>query len=172
MAAKDELLIGKITSTHGLHGALKIYPYTDSLDLFVPGSVLSVHTTGGTIRPYTLTSAKPHRKSMVLVQLKDVASIEAAESLIGLEISVDRSLLPETDEDEFYWDELIGLSVQTVSGEFLGRLNHIFRTGSNDVYVINGQNGELLIPALKSVVQAVSLADGVMTVELPDGLLE
>lgn len=171
MRQENRLLAGKITSTHGLHGSVKFYPYTENLDLFHPGLCLFVRMPDGAEKTCVLASIKPHRRQMALIQVEGVSTLENAEALVGSEVSVDRSLLPETEEDEFYWDELIGLSVRTQAGEILGRLTQVFRTGSNDVYVVKNQKDELLIPALKSVVLNVDISAGLMVVDMPEGLL-
>ena len=98
-----------------------------------------------------------------------------AEELVGARVYIKKSELPELDDETHYWFELIGLAVYTTGGEFLGRLDHIIETGSNDVYVVKSRQGrqakEILVPALKSVVKNIDLGGRRMEVELPEGLL-
>ena len=83
---------------------------------------------------------------------------------------MDRTLLPELASDTYYWADLIGLSVYTTQGDYLGRLTSILPTGSNDVYIVRTEDRETLVPALASVVCSVDLANQTMRVKLPEGL--
>ena len=74
------------------------------------------------------------------------------------------------DEDTYYWFDLIGIEVYTKTEEFLGRIESILETGSNDVYVVKKHEKEVLIPALKSVVLEIDLEHKLMQVDLPEGL--
>jgi 16S rRNA processing protein RimM len=78
--------------------------------------------------------------------------------------------MSEPEEGDYYWVDLIGLSVFTMEGVFLGILENIFSTGSNDVFVVKNEKTEKLIPALESVVKKIDLVGKTMTVELPEGL--
>jgi 16S rRNA processing protein RimM len=109
-----------------------------------------------------------------LLALKGITDRSHTDKLIGCEIMVDKSNLPVLPAGTYYWHDLIGLSVLTIEGRFLGRLTAVMPTGSNDVYVVRRQadseKGEILIPALGSVVVEVNLAQNHMRVDLPEGL--
>ncbi|HAI08473.1 MAG TPA: 16S rRNA processing protein RimM, partial [Dehalococcoidia bacterium] len=85
-------------------------------------------------------------------------------------ITVPASEVPELPPGEFYHFQLLDLRVLTEEGEELGTVSDILETGSNDVYVVTGGSGEILIPALADVVKDIDLEKGVMLVSLPDGL--
>ena len=74
------------------------------------------------------------------------------------------------DDGEFFHYQLIGMQVRTEDGEELGEIKEILETGSNDVYIVRGPAGEVLIPAVAHVVTDVDVSSGVMLVRLPDGL--
>ncbi|MFW5855286.1 MAG: ribosome maturation factor RimM, partial [Thermodesulfobacteriota bacterium] len=86
------------------------------------------------------------------------------------DLYIERSALPEPEEGAWYRKDLIGLDVIGIDGVHIGRIEHIFETGSNDVLVVENQGTELLVPVIKSVVIDVDLAAGRMTVDLPEGL--
>ncbi len=90
--------------------------------------------------------------------------------MIGGELFIPQSELPELDEDTYYWFDLIGIEVYTKTEEFLGRIESIIETGSNDVYVVKKHKKEVLIPALESVVLEIDLEHKRMQVDLPEGL--
>jgi 16S rRNA processing protein RimM len=76
----------------------------------------------------------------------------------GTEIGIFREQLPLTDDNEFYWDDLVGLHVVTLDGTELGKVDHLIETGSNDVLVIRGER-EYLVPFIQGqVIKAVDLA--------------
>jgi 16S rRNA processing protein RimM len=102
---------------------------------------------------------------------KGVIDRDQAEALIGAELFIPETELPELDEDIYYWFELIGLEVYTTEEEYLGRIASIMATGSNDVYVVSNKKKEVLIPALESVVVEINLEHKRMRVNLPEGLI-
>lgn len=77
---------------------------------------------------------------------------------------------PQLPEGEYFHYQLIGLRVITSEGEELGEISEIIETGSNDVYVVSGEKGELLVPAIAQVVRNVDLANQVMVVSLLEGM--
>ncbi len=174
MTQEDYVLIGHITGVHGLHGSLKVTSHTESLDLYKNGEKLLIRRTGKgsplSERSLTIQSVSPYKKK-ILLKFDEIDDIDSAERLIGAEILIQREKFPELDDGEFYWVDIIGLSVFTVDGESLGRVDSIIPTGSNDVYVVkNNKGGEVLVPALEAVIKAIDLKAGTMTVDLPEGL--
>jgi 16S rRNA processing protein RimM len=91
--------------------------------------------------------------------------------LIGAELFIARDELPELEEDSYFWFDLIGMAVYTTADEYLGRIESIIETGSNDVYVVQDHKKEVLIPALESVVIAIDTKAKRMQVILPEGLI-
>lgn len=169
MVDDDYILIGHINGVHGLHGNLKVYSYADSMELFDPGSTVLIREPSVPGKVYTVVSSKPYKKGLLL-SVDGIPDISSAEKLVGSEIWIARDQLPETDDDEFYWFEIIGLSVFSREGISLGHVASIIPTGSNDVYVVENKGEELLIPALESVIVSIDLGEGTMTVDLPEGL--
>ena len=106
-----------------------------------------------------------------MISLKGVTDRERAEELIGAELFIPETELPELDEDTYYWFELIGIEVYTTEGYYLGRITTILPTGSNDVYVVKDNKKEVLIPALESVVLDIDLELKRMRLDLPEGLV-
>lgn len=163
------LLIGKITGVHGIRGNLKVISYCESLDPFAPDATLIRRRNDGTEDRLSVSWAKPHQRG-VLMAVREIANRTEAEAIVGSELYINRKELPETEEDAYYWDDLLKTEVHTVDGRLLGRIESIFRTGSNDVFVVRDGDRETLIPSLKSVVLDVDLEAGRMTVDLPEGL--
>ena len=113
-----------------------------------------------------------HHKKGVLLKLAGVATPEQAEALRGALVFVPAAEAVPLSEGQYYWHQIIGLDVQTSDGRQLGRISDILRTGSNDVYVVRSDRGELLIPAIEDVVKEIDLARRRMIVEPMPGLLD
>ena len=115
----------------------------------------------------------PHGRGLRL-GLETVCDRSQAEGLTGALLYVEKSRLPDLEEDTYYWHELIGLQVYDTTGTLLGSLDEVIPTPANDVYVIHGQVGghsrELLVPAIGAVIQNIDLDRGVMVVDPPEGL--
>ena len=163
------MLIGKIVGIHGIKGTNKLRSYAESLSVFSPGRSILVRDLHGREASYEIHWVKPHTGTP-LVSFKGIVNRDQAKTLLGAELFIPQSELPELDEDTYYWYDLIGIEVVTITGEFLGRIESIIETGSNDVYVVKRHEKEVLIPALESVVLEIDLAQKRMQVDLPEGL--
>jgi len=172
-ASKEFVLIGKVAGVHGIRGNLKVVSYAESQDIFETDRPFLVVDARGASHSYTIDWVKPHNRGLIM-SFHGIQDRDDAETLLQAEIYIKRSDLPDLEEDTYYWFELIGLSVVDSDGNFLGRIESVLETGSNDVYVVKDKDREasyeVLVPALGSVVRSVDLELGVMTVELPDGL--
>jgi len=169
----DLVLIGKLTSVHGLKGNVKVSSFAETLDIFKSNVSLVIKKPDGRSTAFEINWAKPHARGL-LVSLKGVEDRTGAEELIGSELFIEKSRLPELDEETYYWFDIIGVSVFTRDGKYLGLVESILQTGSNDVYVVkkDGEDSveEVLIPALESVVGKIDLDRKTMIVDLPEGL--
>ena len=107
----------------------------------------------------------------VLLRFEDITDREAAAQLRGADLEVLKSEALELPEGEYFWHEVIGLRVETPAGEALGSVSDIIETGANDVYVVHGERGEILVPAIKDVVKAIDPPAGRMLIEPMPGML-
>jgi 16S rRNA processing protein RimM len=168
---KGFVLIGKVVGVHGVKGANKICSYAESLSAFKPGRPILTRDSSGRESSREINWVKPHTGTPLLA-FKGVADREQAQALIGAELFIEKTDLPELEEGTYYWYDLIGLEVYTTEEEYIGRLEKIIETGSNDVYAVKKGTQELLIPALESVVLDIDLEKKRMRVDLPEGLLD
>jgi 16S rRNA processing protein RimM len=169
---QDELIpVGKISSTHGIKGLLKLYSYSGNIETLQNSDAVYLKGKGGLIREFTLKSVSAHAGGFLLA-LDGFCDIDEVQPLVGSELCLKRSQLPETAEDEYYWRDLIGLTVVTDQGEVLGKIADIFETGSCDIYVVKGNNKEYLIPAIADVVSEIDIPGSKMTITPLDGLLD
>lgn len=168
-SADDTLFIGEIVGVHGLKGNVKIRSHADSPTMFDAGRMLQLEYPDGHIQPCTVAWAKPHGRGMLLA-IEGVDDRDGALALVGSRLWVDKAMLPDLEDGSHYWFELIGMAVYTAEDQFLGTLETILPTGSNDVYVVRKGDEEILVPALASVVQLIDTDRRRMEVVLPEGL--
>jgi len=162
------LIIGKITGTHGLKGDLKVLPLTDFPERYNNMKEVFVGNEQN-YQKLEVESVKKH-KSFYLFKFKTHDDIDKAKVLKNTFLLINEEDAVELPEDTFFIHDVIGLDVYLKNGEFLGKLKEVFQTGSNDVYVVAGENGEKLIPALKDIVK-IDLVNKKMLVDDMPGLL-
>jgi len=164
------LAIGKIVGVHGIKGCLKVYAYDETPDLFQPGACVSLNRGISGIDQLTVKDVQPY-KNILRIGFSEITDRTAAEAVTGAELFIDRSELPEPEAGTWYWCDLIGLRVQKIDGSFLGQVENLFETGSNDVLVVKQGNAEILIPVTASIVCDVDFEEGKILVDLPEGLV-
>jgi 16S rRNA processing protein RimM len=153
-----------VRGAHGVRGELKIELLTDAPERFTPGA--TVHAAGA---PRTVRSARLHRE-VLLLELSGIDTRERAAALRGTLLEVPETELSLLQEGSYYRHQIVGLHVFDQDGRPLGRVVQVLETGANDVYVTRSDEGDLLIPAIDSVVKDVDVAAGRMTVQLLPGL--
>jgi len=159
------VIMGKVAAAHGIQGWLKIQPYTAE-----PGNLTDYRTwwLGNEQqgwRELDVLQSSLHGGKTVVAQLMGCHDRNTAETYKGLLVAIPRSRLPQTDEDEYYWSDLIGLEVVNEAGERLGVVDTLQETGANQVLCVQGDEGEILIPFIAQVVKQVSLEDKVIRVD-------
>ncbi|MBS3872591.1 MAG: 16S rRNA processing protein RimM [Firmicutes bacterium] len=166
------ICIAEILGVHGLKGDLKVRSHSDHPDRFanLPGANLFWRGRG-VEKEITVLSVRPFGRFFILA-LQGVDSREQAEAFLGGDILVKESEILPLPSGSFYVYQLIGLTVNDEKGSFLGTVKEVLHLGSNDVYVVKTPSGDLLLPALKSVVHHIDLETKEMQVTLPLGLVD
>lgn len=157
----ERLAIGVIVAPHGTRGEVRMLIWTH-----FPEHLSEIHAVylGDEERPRRLRRSGSSRGHITL-SLQGITDRESAEELRGTVVRIDRAQAAPLEEGEFYQFQLIGLAVETETGEQLGTVAEIIETGANDVYVVRDSEGkETLIPALKDVVPVIDLDAGKMVV--------
>ena len=134
---EEHLLVGKVTAAYGIKGWVKIHSFTspkENIVSYLPWII----KLGSKALQLDVLELREHGKGLV-ARLDTIDDRNAAEAIVGAEIFVDRSCLEELADDEFYWDQLIGLEVVDTADQLLGKIDSIFETGANDVLVIEGE---------------------------------
>ena len=160
---EDIVVMGRVVAPYAVRGWLKLQTYTEYLDSLLDYPVWHVGQGGNWIT-CRLLDGKVHGQYL-LASLEGVDDRTGAEALVGREVAVLREEMPEAEEDEWYWDDLIGLEVLNLAGEVLGRVQGLLETGANDVLQIRDGERERLVPFVDAVVKTVDLEAGRLVVD-------
>ncbi len=168
---KNLFPIGRVVKPHGIRGKMKVEYFGDDLRRFLSYREIFIQDETNGLESYEILEvvSQPPR---LIVRLKGIEKIEETEPLIGKEILVEKEALPELEEGEYYWADLLGMEVETREGKRIGKVKQIFPTGANDVYVVEGRRGEIFLPAIEGVIETVDLKKRVMKVVRMEGLWE
>ncbi|HIT70696.1 MAG TPA: 16S rRNA processing protein RimM [Candidatus Scatovivens faecipullorum] len=163
------LELGQIVNVKGLKGEVKVNSFTDDNTKFerIPKVFIK--------QKNNLTELEIEKvgysKNQVIIKFKNINTIEEAEKLRNSYIVVNREIFGELPEGVYYIADLIGLDVYTESDEYLGKVDDIFSTGSNDVYVVKDELGkQKLLPGIDEVIRKIDLESGKIIVNLIKGL--
>ena len=157
------VIMGKVVAAQGIQGWVKVQTFTEYLDSLLDYDTWYVGNEQAW-RPLQVLEADVHGKVLV-AKLEGIVDRTAAEKYKGQLIAVPRAELPEQEEGEYYWSDLVGMKVVTLADETLGTVDNLLETGANDVLVVRGESGETLIPFIASVIQQVSLNDKTIRVD-------
>ena len=169
-----ELVVGRVVKAHGVTGELVVEVRTDDPDSrFAVGSTLRGKPRHGAAREYTVDSVRDHG-GRLLVRLAGIDDRDAADAMRGVVFVIDSAELPPTDDpDEFYDHQLEGLAVRTVDGRDVGTVTEVLHTAAGELLAIRRDDGgEALVPFVTAIVTSVSLADRLIEIDPPEGLLE
>nr|WP_320048519.1 ribosome maturation factor RimM [uncultured Desulfuromonas sp.] len=169
--SRDLFHVGTIIGTHGLRGDLKIRPLTSGSRALVGASRIEL-VCRDQHRVVADVQKSSWHKQFVLLVLKGFEHINKVESFVGAEVYMAYDELPDLEEDSLYWHQLEGLQVVDKQVGLLGVLTSLLETGGHDVYVVQGPHGEVMFPAVDALIDSIDLEQGIMHVDLPEGLVE
>ena len=159
----EYLLIGQVLRPQGIKGLVKVRPDTDDPERFL--DLETVFVKQGEAYSEMPVEEISVREDGVYLRLNGAKDRDAAEKQRNLMLYVDRAHAVELGEDETFICDLIGCKVIDLQGNEIGTVKDVLQPGGNDVYVFKGPLGEVLVPALKSVVLAVDLQAGQMRLD-------
>ena len=158
------VIIGRVAGVYGVRGWVKVLSSMEPPEAMLDHPSWRLRRGGSEWRIMTLVEGRSHGKG-ILAHLESCDDRDVARALIGAEIAVPRSELPDPEPNRFYWADLEGLTVRTVAGVALGVVDHLLETGANDVLVVKGER-ERLIPYIRdAVVIEVDLDQGMILVD-------
>ncbi|MCF8113945.1 MAG: ribosome maturation factor RimM [Desulfotignum sp.] len=158
-----------ITGTHGLEGNIKVRSFAESADIFAPGTQVFIGTQNvDDAKMHIIKRCAPYKNGL-LMRLSGVCNRDMADNLIGKQIMVLRTRLPQPEDNAWYWEDLYGLTVTDQHLGDLGTIDTIFSTGAHDILVVKDKTKETLIPMHRQFVTGVDLENAVVTTRLPEG---
>ena len=174
MSKEEQIILGKVGAVYGIKGWLKIHSFTDETEAILDYFPWSLKL-GNKTQTVEITDWRKHNK-VLIVKVAGIDDRDEAQALVGSEILTNEAALPELSEDDFYWRDLIGMSVVTNKGYDLGVVIDMMETGANDVLVVkaNLKDGfskkERLIPYLfEQVIESVSIENKQICVDWDPG---
>ena len=164
MAVAAPVCVARIGAAHGVRGAVKLWTFTED-PLAVQGYGPLMTKDGA--RQFEIADVREARDHLVAT-FKGIATRNDAEKLNGIELYVPRERLPDTDDDEYYHADLIGLAAVSAADEPLGRVIAIHNFGAGDIIEIAPPKGAtMLLPFTNAVVPTVDVEGGRVVIELP-----
>ena len=170
MSRLDEWIeIGSVVRPHGVGGEVSADFVADLGELIVEAVTLRLTDPSGRERTLEVERARDH-KGRKIVKFREVETVEEAESLRGFRAWLTRAQIGPLAEGRWFVQDLIGMEVRTEEGECLGTLDDVLHMPGNDVYVVRGSGGEILLPVIDEVVLGVDVEAGTMVVRLMEGM--
>lgn len=164
------LEIGQIVNTFGIKGMVKVKPFTDNIERFNNLEKIYIKNKSGQTE-YKIQEIKYH-KNMVLIKFEGIENPEQADLLRNSYLMVDRETEEPLEPGRYYIVDMIGLDVFTDNNEYLGKLEDIYNTGSNDIYVVKNELGkQVLLPAIEDVIKNIDMDNKKVIVHLIPGLV-
>ncbi len=165
-AGADRVLLGRINSAQGLRGEVRITSFTEDPESITAYGPL----TDAQGRSFTIESLRVIKGSVLAVRLSGIADRTTAERLKGTELYVEKARLPPTEENEWYYDDLVGLTAETPEGEAIGQVAAVQNYGAGDLLEIRSKHGgqTTFVPFTESAVPEVDMGAGKVIVVLPE----
>lgn len=163
------LRIGVITTTHGLNGEVKVYPTTDSLDRFKQVKRVILVTPKEKIET-EITEAR-FFKNLAIVKFAAFDNVDQVKNLHGTDVMIYREDGQKLEPGEYYIADLIGCSVVDEEGREVGILKDVLQTGANDVYIVEKEGKEILLPVIPQCIKNVDVENSLVTVRIMEGLI-
>ncbi|MDT8440465.1 MAG: ribosome maturation factor RimM [Desulfuromonadales bacterium] len=168
----DQMIeVGVVVGVHGLRGDLKVRPLPTGEPALLGACQVLLVAADGSADPRRVVRVSRHKQHLLL-RLERCEHIDAATSLVGCAVWMERSTVPPQDEESHYWHELEGLEVVDRQLGVIGRVAGMFTTAAHDILEVRGRYGDVLIPAIPPFICQIDTESGRLQVDLPEGLVD
>ena len=162
--------LGQIVNTFGIKGMVKVKPFTDNIEQFEELEKIYIKNKSGK-KEYQIQELKFH-KQMVLIKFEGIDNPEDAELLRNSYVLINRKDAKPLEEGTYYIVDLLESEVYTDENVLLGKVEDIFNTGSNDIYVVKDELGkQVLLPGIPEVIKQIDIENKKITVHIIPGLM-
>jgi 16S rRNA processing protein RimM len=162
--------LGEVVTTHGLNGWLKLNPFNPESTALLGGVEVILEKAGQRLA-HRIEASNPHRNQL-LVKFAGVDTIDEAASLVGATLLVEETVLDSLAPGQYYHYQVMGFEVFTASGTRIGIISSTLSTPAGELYVVQGNAKEHLIPAVKEFIDNVDFTTGRIIINPPEGLLD
>lgn len=172
MNSDDQFVnIGVVVKPHGIRGEVCVLPTTDWPEQFQSGRTIRLYKTGQAPCSMTLERVRvKHNQFIIKFELIDERS--DAELLRGWNVQIRESERPELPEGTYYVSELVGMRAVSTRGESLGVLTDVIQNTAQDIYILDRDGKEILIPAVQEFVKEIQIENRLIVIDAIEGLLE
>ena len=179
MEKKELILIGEIVAASGIKGEVRVKSYSQSPERFgeLDGVILSKQGDseedgiGSLVAAYNIERARVQGR-MAVVKFRGVEDRNTAETLVGFKANIREEDLEELPEDSYYIRDLKGLYVfDDSTGQAVGTLKDVIQNSAQDIYVIETEKGDALVPAVKEFIREVNIEEGIIRINFIEGML-
>jgi 16S rRNA processing protein RimM len=160
---------GEIVKTRGLHGCMKVLSYLEATGSFSKPDFIYIEKNPGQKNRFSLKKIDV-AGNVFFMEVEEIKDVESARDLVGAKVFLPKEVMTKLPEGEYYFQDIIGLDVYDEEGVFLGKIESVFPTGSNDVYVCRSEKREILLPSIAQVIKKIDISRRVMTVKIMEGL--
>jgi 16S rRNA processing protein RimM len=166
-------VVGRVLRPHGVRGELRVEIVTGFPERLGQHDIfyLAHPDSPEDVQPYPVEEVRQHKEA-ALLKLAGCDDRNEAELLRDMLVQIPVEEAVPLEEGEYYHFQIIGVRVETEDGEWLGRVAEVLETGANDVYLVRGPRGEVLLPAIRDVVRELDPEAKLMVVHLLPGMLE
>ena len=167
----ERFRVGVISSTHGLHGEVKVYPTTDDPERFTLLKEV-ILDLGSSEKSLAIEKVR-FFKNMVILKFRGLDAIEDVQRFLKKDLLIERKDALPLEEGEYYIPDLMGMEVYDEDGSRIGELCDVLQTAANDVYIVKRQGQkDLMIPKIDDCILGVDVENRKMTVHLLPGLTD
>jgi 16S rRNA processing protein RimM len=163
---EEFITIGRVLGPWGLKGRIKVNPMTDFPERFDEGATVYIEEF-----PYIVERTEWH-KGNALVKLKHIETVDEAEEFIGKFVEISPAQVRPLPAGQYYHYQIVGLNVVTGDGREIGVVTDVLTSSANDIYVVEGKDGEVLIPATEDIIKSIDVEKKMMIIEALPGLLD
>lgn len=163
--------IGIIVKAHGVSGEVKVFPLTDVLNRFSQLSSVCIRTKDNTITRYTITNVRKYLSSFYL-KFREITTRNQVDKLKDAELVILKNEIHPPPKGSFYIFDIVGLTVINERGEIRGKVTDVFSRSPYDIYAVNWNGKEVLIPAVHEFVRNIDIEQRILYIIEQDGLFE
>lgn len=161
---------GKVIKPHGLSGEVKVLPFSGEFSSFKNFNNLYISLEINNPTKFTISRSR-NQKGNIIVKLEGIDTIDDAERLKSLMVFIDKKELPEKEDDEYYWFELIGMEVFNNEDKLIGKVKDIIDNTAQPILVINNDSEEYLVPFVEKFVEDIDLTNSKIVINPIEGLI-